>query len=61
MAELGQHFGGPLYQREVEYLIEHEWASSADDILWRRSKKGLHVPKGAELALQAFIDNYLRA
>lgn len=61
MAELGQHFGGPLYQREVEYLIEHEWAFSADDILWRRSKKGLHVPKGTELALQAFIDNYLRS
>ena len=40
-ADLGLNFGGGLYQREVEYFIEHEWAKSADDILWRRSKAGL--------------------
>ena len=43
---LGQHFGGPLYQREVEYLIEHEFAESAEDILWRRTKKGLFLSTG---------------
>ncbi|MBT5266127.1 MAG: glycerol-3-phosphate dehydrogenase [Rhodospirillaceae bacterium] len=41
--ELGHHFGADLYQNEIEYLIEHEWAVTADDILWRRTKLGLHL------------------
>jgi len=39
--DLGRHFGGGLYQREVNYLVQTEWALSADDILWRRTKLGL--------------------
>ena len=42
MEELGQYFGAHLYQKEVEYLIEQEWALSAEDILLRRTKAGLH-------------------
>jgi glycerol-3-phosphate dehydrogenase len=56
METLGHHFGGPLYAVEVEYLINHEWARSAADILWRRSKKGLHTPKDCEQTLQLWID-----
>ena len=56
MDELGRHFGGPLHEAEVRYLIEHEYARTARDILWRRSRKGLHVPEGTEEALQAWID-----
>jgi len=41
--ELGQHFGAGLYELEAKYLINHEWATSAEDILWRRSKLGLHM------------------
>ena len=37
------HFGGGLYEREVEHLIRNEWAVSADDILWRRTKLGLRL------------------
>ncbi len=56
---LGQHFGGPLYQAEVDYLVHHEWARTAEDILWRRSKKGLHVPPETAADLQAYLDvNY---
>ena len=40
---LGRHFGGPLYEREVKYLMEHEFALTAEDVLWRRSKKGLRL------------------
>ncbi|MFK7861619.1 MAG: glycerol-3-phosphate dehydrogenase [Granulosicoccus sp.] len=58
MEELGYHFGGPLYQAEVDYLIVHEWARSAADILWRRSKKGLHTPAGTEQALQQWIEQH---
>lgn len=42
--ELGRDFGGGLYEAEVRYLAAHEWARTADDILWRRTKLGLHAP-----------------
>jgi len=58
MDQLGHHFGGPLYQAEVDYLIQQEWARSAADILWRRSKKGLHTPKGTEEILQRWIESH---
>ncbi len=60
MDDLGRHFGGPLYAREVDYLVLHEWAATAKDILWRRSKKGLHVSEGTEQALQDYIDSTYR-
>ena len=41
--DLGRDFGGGLYQREAEYCIAEEWAMAADDILWRRTKTGLHM------------------
>ena len=44
--ELGQHFGAGLYELEAKFLVTHEWATSADDILWRRSKLGLHMSEG---------------
>ena len=42
-AGLGVHFGHTLYAAEVDYMIEQEWASNAEDVLWRRSKCGLHL------------------
>jgi glycerol-3-phosphate dehydrogenase len=42
-ADLGEHFGSDLYAREIDYLIAHEWARTAEDILWRRTKAGLHL------------------
>ena len=41
--DLGIHFGHDLYQAEVDYLVDQEWAISSDDILWRRSKLGLEL------------------
>ena len=43
--KLGQHFGAGLYELEANYLIHHEWATSAEDILFRRTKLGLHMSK----------------
>ena len=51
--KLGQHFGAGLYELEANYLINHEWATSAEDILWRRSKLGLHM---SEAERTAFAD-----
>lgn len=43
MLDLGEHYGGGFTEAELMYLRRHEWASSADDVLWRRSKLGLHL------------------
>ena len=42
-ADLGPAFGAGLTAAEVDYLIEHEWARSLQDILWRRTKLALHL------------------
>jgi glycerol-3-phosphate dehydrogenase len=44
MPALGEDFGGGLTAAEVDYLVHEEFAQTAEDILWRRSKLGLHVP-----------------
>ena len=44
--DLGRHFGGRLYEHEVRYLMREEWAVEPDDVLWRRSKEGLHMTAG---------------
>lgn len=41
LEDLGEKFGDDLYQREVDFLMETEWAMTAEDILWRRTKFGL--------------------
>ncbi len=41
--DLGIHFGAGLYEREVMHLVDNEWAMTADDILWRRTKLGLRL------------------
>ena len=58
MESLGQNFGGGLYEREVIYLVENEWAETVEDILWRRSKKGLRLPDSSKIDLQRFIEQY---
>lgn len=43
LAGLGEHLGDGLYEAELRYLMRHEWAETAEDVLWRRSKLGLHL------------------
>lgn len=44
LAGMGRSFGaGGLTEREVVYLKQHEWAATPDDVLWRRTKEGLHL------------------
>ncbi|MBR7887632.1 glycerol-3-phosphate dehydrogenase [Marinomonas sp. A79] len=52
---LGQDFGHQLYQAEVDYLIKHEWAHSAEDILWRRTKLGLEFTPEQVAALNNYV------
>ena len=57
--DLGRHFGGTLHAREVDWLLTREWASSVDDILWRRSKLGLVLTPEEASALAAYVANHL--
>jgi glycerol-3-phosphate dehydrogenase len=61
IGDLGRHFGGDLYEAEVRYLKDQEWAVAAEDVLWRRSKLGLHVPSGTADALRAWFADQGRA
>jgi glycerol-3-phosphate dehydrogenase len=56
-AALGTCFGADLYQREVDYLVREEWARTADDILWRRTKLGLRIDAAGQGALAAYLSN----
>ena len=56
--ELGEHLGAGLYTREVEYLCREEWAMQAEDILWRRTKLGLHLPASASDQLQTWLNTH---
>ena len=55
LEDLGAHFGKGLYAREVTYLVAQEWALTVEDILWRRTKLGLHLAQIDTRALDAFI------
>jgi glycerol-3-phosphate dehydrogenase len=43
LEDLGVDLGGGLHEAEVDYLAAHEWARTAEDVLWRRTRLGLHV------------------
>ena len=51
----GEDFGASLTEAEVNYLITQEWARTAEDILWRRSKLALHVPPDTPARLAAYL------
>jgi glycerol-3-phosphate dehydrogenase len=55
LADLGEDFGHGLYQAEVSYLLNYEWAQTAADILWRRSKLGLRLDPAQQQRLAEFI------
>jgi glycerol-3-phosphate dehydrogenase len=56
MKDMGEDFGAGLYAREVEYLCTQEWAHSAEDILWRRSKLGLRLSAQQVARLAAWME-----
>jgi glycerol-3-phosphate dehydrogenase len=56
-AELGEPFGAELYAREIDYLVVHEWAVSAEDVLWRRTKAGLYMTSAQRAAVARYMKN----
>ncbi|CAN5685159.1 glycerol-3-phosphate dehydrogenase [soil metagenome] len=57
LEDLGPELTPGLYAREVDYLVQHEWAQTSDDILWRRTKLGLLASR----ADREQLDSYLAA
>jgi glycerol-3-phosphate dehydrogenase len=53
--DLGRNFGGGLYEREVDYLVRHEWAREVEDVLWRRTKCGLHMSAAEKTAVGDYL------
>jgi glycerol-3-phosphate dehydrogenase len=60
MAELGQDFGAGLTAREIDYLMAEEWARSAEDVLWRRTKCGLPMTPAQRDAVAAYCSSIAR-
>jgi glycerol-3-phosphate dehydrogenase len=55
LGDLGQSFGATLTESEVRYLMSTEWACTADDIVWRRSKLGLRLSVSEIAAIDDWI------
>ncbi|MFZ4211293.1 glycerol-3-phosphate dehydrogenase [Pantoea endophytica] len=56
LGDLGRHFGGQLYEAEVRYLVENEWAQQAEDVLWRRTKHKLHLDDAQQQAFTLWFN-----
>ncbi len=56
VADMGEDFGGGLSAREVRWLMTREWARTADDVLWRRSKLGLVLSQAQKERLATWMD-----
>lgn len=54
--DLGRHFGAQLYEAEVRYLVSSEWAMTAEDVLWRRTKQRLHLSEDEKAAFAEWFD-----
>ncbi|MGZ5921778.1 MAG: FAD-dependent oxidoreductase, partial [Rhizomicrobium sp.] len=57
---LGRIFGADLGEHEVAFLMEKEWARTADDVLWRRSKLGLRFTPDEVAALARYMEDALK-
>lgn len=57
---LGRHFGADLYEVEVRWLIDQEWARRAEDVLWRRTKLGLQLTQAEAVGLEEYMRETVR-
>ena len=60
VADLGRMFGAGFTEAEACYLVEAEFARSADDILWRRSKLGLHMSAAERAAFSDWMTDHIK-
>lgn len=56
ISDLGQQFGAGLFEAEIRWLIDHEFVRTAEDVLWRRSKLGLHMSAAEQSAVALWFE-----
>ncbi len=61
VADLGEHFGAGLYEAEVEHLVRREWALTTEDVLWRRTRKGLGISADGAMRLGTYLQRVCSA
>ncbi len=61
LSGLGRELGDGIYEAELSYLVEQEWVVEASDLLWRRSKLGLHVSKETVSQIDAWLGQHAQA
>jgi len=57
VADLGRHFGAGLYETELRWLRDREFARTADDVLWRRTKLGLEMTAAEQRAVKRWMSD----
>jgi len=61
LSDLGEEIAPGLYEAELRHLVADEWARSAEDVLWRRSKLGLHLAPGAAAGVERWLQQHAPA
>jgi glycerol-3-phosphate dehydrogenase len=61
LSDLGHRFGADLTEAEVRYLMREEWAMTAEDVVWRRSKLGLRMTADEIAGLDRFMADAMRS
>lgn len=61
MSELGAQVAPGLYESELRYLQREEWAQTGEDVLWRRSKLGLHLAPQARTQVEQWMQSHAAA
>jgi glycerol-3-phosphate dehydrogenase len=59
LSGLGEDYGDGVFAVEIDYLVKREWARTPEDILWRRSKLGLHVAAETVQRLSAVLPTFV--
>jgi len=56
ISDLGIHYGDNIFNAEINYLVKYEWVSGVEDIIWRRSKLGLHISEETMRNIEAALN-----
>ena len=59
LSDMGEHLGDGVYEAEIRYLVNVEWAMTLEDVVWRRSKVGLHISPATEKKIRKLLKKLL--
>lgn len=59
LGDLGAYLGENVYEAELRYLVNVEWAMTLEDVLWRRSKLGLHTTDDTQKKIKKMLQKLI--